>query len=200
MNSYYNMQICINDDHFGNENYQCKVSVDGKEVDAKNIKKTDAWCLDLDCTPNSIIKIKFENIVFREKKAWLFFLFYWFLALLSGGEQNPFGNPFDAVICIKANGQRNIRLKTNSIKKKEAFSVTTKCEVLENYFYAPKGYKKKWFFGSAVPIALLILALLLLSILMGWNEQYILLKTVFILIFSICEVIWGIYVIHILKK
>lgn len=199
MHGYFGIKIYISDEYFGDENYQCRVYVDGQEVDAKCVKKTDTWLLDLDYATNSIINIKLENIVFREKKAWLFFLFYWFLALFSGGEQNPFGNPFDAIICIKANGQRKIHLKTNSIKNKEAFSVKTKCEVLENHFYAPKGYKKKWFFGFAFPIALLILALLLLSVLMDWNEKYMLLKTVFILIFLICELIWGIYVIRILK-
>ncbi|MBQ3558880.1 MAG: hypothetical protein IJA07_05135 [Agathobacter sp.] len=187
------MKIFINDKELGSENYRYNVWVNGEKASLVKWENDKSLCIE--CIENATIKIEAENVIFKDKRAWLLLVLYWFLALITGsGEQWPLGKPFNAVIIIHNKGNKNIYLKVNSLKRKNAFTINGECEVLENYFYSPKGYMKKWFWGFAMPIALLIFCLSLLMLFMDFNEEFCFLKWIFVTIFLIAESIWIIYV------
>lgn len=193
------MKLIVKDKKFGNENYQYHVWVNEKKVEMHEEKYGNVmW---VECPENSNVRIDVENILFREKKVYFLFIFYWVAALLSGyGERSPFGYPFNAVISINIIGRKDLVLEINSIWKKNAFRVSSECEIIQNSFYSPEGYKRKWFLGFALPISMIILVLFTFFICMDYNEKFILLKWIFAGAFLIAEVAWCIYAVKILSK
>lgn len=74
------------------------------------------------------------------------------------------------------------------------------CNVMENRFAAPKGYKASWVIGYALPIFLLILAILLVILLVEFQEKFYVIKGLFLSVIAICEIGWIAYVLAVLKK
>lgn len=190
------MKLLVDDKKLDLKNYECNIWIDDKKVETINGNKKHL--IQLEYHNNSIIKVEYENILFREKHTYWFCLFYWILAFISGyGEQDPFGKPFNALICIKNIESQELFLQVNSIWKKEAFEVGGKCEVLENKFYSPKGFKKKWFLGLAMPMTMLILLILFIFIIVDVGDIF---KTILISFLAIGGLLWLVYVIKVLKK
>lgn len=112
----------------------------------------------------------------------------------------PFGLPFHALLRIENVNKEDIYIQTSSIKMKEAFLIKTNCNVVENRFVAPKGYKQSWFLGYALPIFLLISAILLVVLFVEFQEKFYVLKGLFLTIITICEIGWATYTLLVLKK
>lgn len=192
------MRIFIKDKKLGNENYQYNVWINEKKTDKITSNKN---MIQVECPTNSTVKIRVENILFEAKQSYLLFLLYWFLSCISGsGEQDPFGKPFNARIDIADTGENDIFLEVNSIWCKEAFLVQGNCDVSENSLFSPLGYKKKWFWGFAMPVSILILLILFMFIVVDVMGNRIVFKALFLAVPTIIELLWIAYVVKVLRR
>ena len=189
------MKIILKDKKLGSGNYQYNVWVNDKKIDKITRYKN---VIQIECAANSAVKIEVENIFFDTKYIWLLFLLYWFLSCIGGcGEQDPFGKPFNARIRIADTREGDIFLEVNSIWCKEAFLVQGNCKVSENTFFSPAGYKKKWFWGYAIPIAMLILFILFVFSIVG---NRVIFKVLLMAIPAIAELLWIAHVVKVLRR
>ena len=60
--------------------------------------------------------------------------------------------------------------------------------------------KKSWLFGYALPIFLLILAILWVVLLVEFQEKFYVVKVLFLEIITICEIGWMAYALAVMKK
>lgn len=193
------MKILLENGQYSDENYVCNVWINEDEMKTFEVKRKNTLILEI--LPGSDVRIEMQNVILKSKKKGLLIIFYWLLSFVSGcGDYLPFGLPFNALISIKNLGENNIYIKTNSINKKEAFLVETKCNVVENKFVSPKGYKRTWLLGYAMPIFLLILSILLVILLVEFSKEFLLLKGVFVVLISICILGWLAYALFVMKK
>lgn len=184
---------------YNNENYICNVWIDDRAAEIYELNGKDKLMIEI--PQGSDVKIEIQNKFFKSNKKGIFMLFYWLLSILTGsGEEMPFGMPFHALLRIENVNQENISIQTNSVIRKEAFLVKSDCNVMENRFAAPKGYKGSWFFGYALPIFLLILAILLVILLVEFQKKFYVIKGLFLSVIAICEIGWMAYVLAVLKK
>mgnify|MGYP006390654787 CR=1 FL=1 len=155
----------------------------------------------IEVAQGSSVKIEIQNKTLEGQKKSLFMILYWVLALLGGyGEYLPFGLPFNALLRIENVDKEDIYVQTNSYKMKNAFSIKTKCNIVENRFVSPKGYKRTWFLGYVMPVSLLVLGILFILILLNVQEKYIVVKGFFVAIAIICSMGWIRYVYSVLKR
>ncbi len=192
------MKIFLKDKKLGSENYQYNVWINEKKVDTCKMEHGGLVCVE--CPEGCDVRIEVENILFRDKKIYLLFVFYWIVSFFSGcSECSPFGYPFNAIIKINNVGKKDIFLETNSIWKKNAFKINTNCSVAQNNFYSPKGYKRKWLLGFAVPVLVLILAFLILLIMLEVKQEFIAIKNIFMITLLAVEFIWVLYIVRVLN-
>lgn len=192
------MFLFITDKILGNENYQCSVWINGRQ--STNIKQIKKNQIKVPCSGDCEIKVEYKNIFFEEKYAAYLCFLYWILAIVSGtAEPNPFGKPFNYVICISVFKDENIYLTTNPLWKKTAFEVSGDCKILKNSLDSPRGYKKKWFWGFAFPVAILIFIIFLILIMIDVMANNLAFKTIILAIPMIIELFWLIYVIKIMR-
>lgn len=193
------MKLVLKNNKYRNENYSCNIWIDDRRVESYDLNGKDELIIDIQQGSN--VKIEIQNMFLKSDKKVFLMFFYWILSFFSGsGEYMPFGKPFDAVVRIEKADKENIYIQTNDIKSKEAFSVKTDGNVVENKFVSPKGYKIVWLFGYALPIFLLILAITLIILLVEFQERFCVIKRIFLMMSAICGVGWMIYILNILKK
>lgn len=193
------MKLVLKNNKYRNENYSCNIWIDDRRVESYDLNGKDELIIDIQQGSN--VKIEIQNMFLKSDKKVFLMFFYWILSFFSGsGEYMPFGKSFDAVVRIEKADKENIYIQTNDIKSKEAFSVKTDGNVVENKFVSPKGYKIVWLFGYALPIFLLILAITLIILLVEFQERFCVIKRIFLMMSAICGVGWMIYILNILKK
>lgn len=193
------MKLFLENKEYKNENYSCNVWIDDREVEVHDLDCKEQLVINV--PQGSNVKIEIQNIFFKSNKKVFLMLLYWVLSILSGsGERMPFGKPFNALLRIENVNKEDIYIQTNSISKKEAFEIKTECNVVENRFIAPKGYKESWLLGYVLPILLLLSAILLVVLVVEFQEKFYVIKGIFLAIIAICEIGWIAYAWTILKK
>lgn len=193
------MKLFLENKIYEKENYRCNVWIDDREAENYELNRKEILAIEI--PQGSDVKIEIQNIFLKSNKKGFFILFYWVISILGGyGEQMPFGLPFNALLRIQNVNKDSIHIQTNSIRRKKAFEIKTDCDVLENRFVAPKGYKKSWLFGYALPIFLLIFAILLVVLLVEFQEKFYAIKVLFLTIITACEIGWIAYTLTVMKK
>lgn len=192
------MKIIFKDRKFGQENYECDVYIDGVKQDTSGGRNKE-----INCQKAYEVKIEYKNNILKEKKIVIMGLFYWIISVIGGSnEPHPFGLPFDAVLELKCNDDKDIVIETNAAWKKTPFQVKGNCCVTENCFISPKEYKTKWFLLEVLPISILILFVFLIVFLgiQGIAEKLWGVKVLFLSGVIGVAIIWCKYVYNVIKK
>lgn len=186
------MVIRIDDNEFGYKNFEYEIYVN----DEKRVEKADLnEEVIIDAEADDIILIRAKNIVLSSNLGWLWMFAYWFFSLLGGyGEENPFGKPFDAYIQFKSSSTY-IKLKANKLCEASAFSISHgELDIQRNEFVSTKKYVVRWCLGYALPINILICAIIGLLLLVGVPIEIL----IIILVLALIGV--NIHIINILKS
>lgn len=192
------MKIIIKDRKFGQENYECKVYIDGEKQDTSGGRNKE-----INCQKACEVKIEYINKVIKEKYIAIMGLFYWIISVVGGSnEQHPFGLPFDAVLKLKCNDDKDIVIETNAVWKEKPFQIKGNCSVIENFFISPKEYKTKWFLLEVLPISILMLFIFLIFFLglQEIAEKLCVVKVLFFCVVIGVEIVWCMYVYNVIKK
>lgn len=193
------MKLFLKNSTYKSEDYLCNVWINDREAQVYALNGKDELVIDI--PQGSDVKIEIQNTFLKSNKKIFLMFFYWILSLFSGsGEYMPFGKPFNAVGRIEKADKENIYIQTNDIKSKVAFCVKTDGDIVGNEFVSPKGYKISWFLGYALPVFLLISAIILVVLLVEFREKFYVIKGMFLVLSVGCGIGWMIYTLNILKK
>ncbi len=183
------MKIIFNNAYHNNEKYKTMIYINGKEK--KDITYNSYGQIELLCEEPATIKIHISSTILNEKYFFVWCMFYWFFAMITGGntEQYPFGYPFDMVFVLSGLKDDNIKIKTNSVFSDKPFSCDKSNLVIENRFAMTKKIKWRWLIGEIIPYYILGLLILLLGLWIGGGSKNIFIKGLVISI-SIIFMIW----------
>lgn len=151
------MTIEIQDTYFNMECYECTVSVNGEKVESS--VENDGKKITIQAvTPEDNVELELKNFVLAGKHGVWVILLYWIASIFGGGEPNPFGRPFDAVLKLSAIKGNHISIRTRKIWAEKPFElVAGNAEFTDNRFVVKNEHIRKWLCGFVLPIDILLL-------------------------------------------